>query len=90
VSERDLTIMIIIGGAFLLLGIIGILWGRKEEGAYYSSISEHVDVREYVDRNPLRPEPIALKIGGRICIAIGIVVLLVSGGFYLWGMAPTL
>jgi hypothetical protein len=87
-TERDLTIMIIIGGAFLLLGIISMLWGRKEEGAYYGSVSEHVDVREFVDRNPLKPEPIALKIGGRICIAVGIVVLLVSGGFYLWGMTP--
>jgi hypothetical protein len=73
----------------LIIGIIAILWGRKEEGAYYGSVSEHVDVREFVDRNPLRPEPIALKIGGRICIAIGIVLLLISGGFYLWGTAPT-
>lgn len=87
-AERDLIIMIIIGVVFLFLGIIGILWGKKEESAYYGAVSGKIDVREFVDRNPLRPEPIALKIGGRIAIAIGIVVLLVSGAFYLWGMTP--
>jgi len=85
---QELTILLIIGGSFLLLGIIGILWGKKEEGAYYGSISNHVDVREFFDHSPFRPEPDALKIGGKICIALGIVLLLVGGGFYLWGMTP--
>jgi hypothetical protein len=88
-SYHDLYILIIIGGSFLVLGIIGILWGKKEEGSWYGSIPDHVDVREFVDHLPLRPEPNALKIGGRICIILAIVILLVSGSFYLWGMTPT-
>ena len=85
---RDLIIMIIIGGIFVILGIIGIIWGRKEEGAYYGSVSERIDVREFLDRTPGRPEPDALRIGAKICFAVGIILLLVSLGFYLWGMSP--
>jgi hypothetical protein len=85
---HDLMIMIIIGGVFVLLGIIGFIWGKKEEGSYYGSVSTRIDVREFLDHSPGRPEPNALRIGGKICIAVGCVILLVSLGFYLWGMKP--
>lgn len=88
-TYHDLIIMIIIGGIFLILGLIGFLWGRKEEGAWYSTISERIDVREFLDHLPGRPEPDALRIGGKISIAVGIVILLVCLGFYLWGIKPT-
>ncbi len=87
-SYQDLIIMIIIGGIFFLLGILGLIWGRREEGTYYNGISERVDVREFLDHSPGRPEPHSLRIGGIICFAVGIVILLISLGFYLWGMAP--
>jgi nitrogen fixation-related uncharacterized protein len=87
-TYHDLYILIAIGGSFLVLGIIGILWGRKEERSWYRSIPNHVDIREFMEHSPLRPEPNALKIGGRICIALAIVIFLVSGSFYLWGMVP--
>ncbi len=86
---HDLIIMIIIGFIFLILGAIGIFWGRKEEGTYYSSVSERTDVREFLERLPGRPEPGSLRIGGKICFAVGVVVLLVGLGIYLWGMSPT-
>jgi hypothetical protein len=88
-TYHDLIIMIIIGGIFLVLGVIGLIWGRKEEGAYYGSVSERTDVREFLDRSPGRPEPDALRIGGKICFAVGIVVLLICLGIFLWGMSPT-
>jgi nitrogen fixation-related uncharacterized protein len=88
-TYHDLLIMIIIGVIFLILGLIGFLWGSKEEGSWYSVISERIDVREFLERLPGRPEPDALRIGGKICIAVGIVILLVCLGFYLWGMKPT-
>jgi hypothetical protein len=78
-------IIIIIGGVFILLGIVGFLWGRKEEGAWYGTVSTRIDVREFLDRNPGRPEPNALRIGGVISILVGIAVLLVALGFYIWG-----
>jgi hypothetical protein len=87
-TYHDLYVMLILGVGFLVLGVIGILWGKKEEGSYYGSLSEQIDVREYVDRSPTRPEPIALKIGGRIAIAVGLVLLVVGLAFFLWGMAP--
>jgi hypothetical protein len=84
-SGSDLAIVCVIGGVFIVLGIIGILWGKKEEGSWYSSVSQRIDVREFLDRAPGRPEPGALKIGGRICLAVGVIILLVGVGFYLWG-----
>lgn len=88
--SHDLIIMIIIGGAFLVLGIIAIIWSKREEGAYYGSVSERLDVREFLEHSPGRPEPNALKIGGKLCFAVGIVVLLVSLGIFLLGKSPTL
>jgi hypothetical protein len=87
-TYHDLIIMIIIGGIFIVLGIIGLILGRKEEGAYYGSISEHIDVREFLDHMPGRPEPDSLRIGGKICFAVGIVLLLICLGIFLWGMSP--
>jgi hypothetical protein len=81
----DLLIICIIGGIFIILGIIGIIWGRKESGSWYSSISTRIDVREFLDRSPGRPEPGALKIGGIISIAVGVIILLIVLGIHLWG-----
>jgi hypothetical protein len=81
---RDITTVLIIGGVFLFLGLIAFLWSRREEGAWYDSISDHVDVREFLDHTPGRPEPNALRIGGKISIAVGIVLLLFGAGFYFW------
>jgi hypothetical protein len=81
---RDITTVLIIGGVFLLLGLIAFLWSRREEGTWYNSITDHVDVREFVDHTPGRPEPNALRIGGKISIAVGIVLLLFGAGFYIW------
>ncbi len=84
-AGNDLVIISIIGGIFIVLGIAGIIWGKKEEGSWYTSVSEQTDVREFLDRAPGRPEPGALKIGGKICLAVGIIILLVCLGFYLRG-----
>jgi hypothetical protein len=78
-------IVMIIGGIFILLGIIGIVWGRRESSSYYSSVSERTDVREFLDHSPGRPEPGALRTGGKISILLGIVVILFALGFHFWG-----
>ena len=85
-SFHDLTIILIVAGVFIILGIIGFIWGKIEEGSYYSNVSRRIDVREFLERLPGRPEPGALRIGGKIAIAVGIVILLVAVGFYLWGV----
>lgn len=84
-SHRELIITAIIGGSFVILGFIGFLWSRREEGSWYKSVSQKIDVREFLDREPGRQEPNALRTGGKICIAVGIVVLLIALGFFIFG-----
>ena len=84
-THQEIIITVIIGGFFVLLGIVGFLWSRKEESAYYGSITEHTDVREFLDHSPGRPEPNALRTGAKICIALGFVLLFVGLGFFLGG-----
>ncbi len=83
--QHDWFILIGIGGFFILLGLGGIIWGRSEEKSYYNSLSSRYDVREFLERLPWHPEPGALKIGGWIAIAIGVLMLIVAGAFWLWG-----
>jgi len=83
--DNSELIIIIIGAAFVILGIISFLWSRKEEGAWYGSVSTKIDVREFLDRNPGRPEPNALRIGGVISVLVGVAVLMVALGIHIWG-----
>ncbi len=83
-ESNQLIIMIIIGVIFLILGVISLFWGKKEAGDYYRSMQEHVDVREYIEHKPDRPEPGSLGTGGKICFAVGAVVLLVALGVYIF------
>jgi hypothetical protein len=80
----DVLIMLIIGGIFVLLGLISLLWGNREESSWWGSISEHFDVREFMDHSPGRFEPDALRIGGKIAITLGIVLILIAVGFIIW------
>jgi hypothetical protein len=80
----DALVMLIIGGIFIVLGLLALLWGSREESSWWSSISNHFDVREYVDHSPGRYEPDALRIGGKIAIAVGIVLCLIAVGFIFW------
>ena len=83
--ERDCFILMGMGGLFVLLGIASIFWGRGEEKSYYNAVSTRQDVREYLEHEPERPEPGALKIGGWIAIAIGLLMVIMGGAFWLWG-----
>lgn len=71
------------GGIFTILGIIGILMGRVEEESYYSHIASRFDVREFMEHMPLRPEPGALRIGGRIALTLGILLLIAGGTIWI-------
>ena len=82
--ERDFLTIMGMGGVFLLLGLATLLWGRGEEKSYYDAISARADVREYLDHRPQRPEPGALKVGGWITIAVGLLMLALGGGFWFW------
>jgi len=75
------------GGFFLLLGLGAILWGRSEEKSYYDSLSTRSDAREFLERWPQRPQFGALKIGGWIAIAIGVLMVVIGGAFLLLDQA---
>lgn len=83
--QADIWIFVGLGGLFVLLGLVAILWGRGEEKSYYNAIANLRDVREYIDHTPERPEPGALKAGGVIAIVIGLVLAVMGGAFWLWG-----
>jgi len=82
---NDFWILMGIGGLFVLLGLAAIIWGKIEEKSYYDSLSSRTDLREYLEHWPQRPEPGALKVGGWIAIAIGLLMLALGGGRWLWG-----
>jgi len=85
VPYSDCLIVMGIGGFFVLLGIILILWGKGEERRYYKSTATRADVREFLERWPKRPRVGAVKIGGWIALAIGLVMAAAGGAFWLWG-----
>ena len=74
----DGWIVVSLGVLFLALGAAVFFWGRREMDAYYEAISRRIDMREFIERSPLRPEPEALKIGGLITAAVGAVVLVMG------------
>ena len=84
-SHGDCFILMGMGGVFILLGIIAFFRGKREEKSYYNAIASRHDVREFLEHEPERPEPGALKIGGWIAMAIGLIMLVIGGAFLLWG-----
>lgn len=82
--QHDWLVLMGMGGSFILLGLAAIIWGRHEEKSYYNSLSGRTDEREFLEHWPPRPQLGALKIGGRIAIAIGLFMLAIGGGLRLW------
>ncbi len=80
--QGDCFMLMGLGGGFIILGLIGILWGRHEEKSYFDSLADRPDLREFTAHWPERPQPGSLRIGGWIAIALGVVMLIV--GIILW------
>ena len=81
-AQGDWFILAIIGGVFIFLGVIGILWGMREEKKLFEALAAKPDLREFTLNHVESPQPGALKIGGWIAIAVGVIVLVV--GIILW------
>jgi len=70
----DWVILAIIGGVFLFLGIIALLWGRYEEKKIFDYLAEQHDLREFTLKHVESPQPGALKIGGWLGIILGVIL----------------
>jgi len=82
-ASQGWLILIVAGGVFVLLGLGALVWGKREEKSYYDALTTRTDLREFFSRWPIRPEPGALKAGGWIAIAVGLVMVIVGGAFGL-------
>ena len=74
--------ILIVGAVFLVLGIAGIIWGRLEEKQLFEALSQQHDLREFTLDHVETPQPGALKTGGIISIALGLVMLI--AGVIVW------
>ena len=75
-SPGDTIILMAAGGGFIVLGILGILWGRREEKRIFEALSQKYDLREFSLNHVEGPQPGALRIGGWIAIILGVFLLL--------------
>jgi hypothetical protein len=84
--EVNYQVTLVMGGFFLLLGIIFIFWNKREKGKYYNSILlTRRDIKESITHEPYRPWLHAWQVGGRVSLVVGIVLLIMSG--VLWSIA---
>jgi uncharacterized membrane protein len=63
---------------FILLGILSVLWSRREQIRYYDSISKRRDVKEFLTREPEHLWLGAWRIGGKLSLIVGIVLVIVG------------
>ena len=83
--DYDWLALMGMGGFFILLGLGAVIWGWSEEKSYFNSLSERPDKREFMEHWPRRPQFGSLKIGGRIALAIGILMVIIGGVLWLTG-----
>jgi len=83
--QGNYLILIGMGGLFILLGVIAVIGGKREEKDYYDSLSSRLDMREFLEHSPERSEPGALRIGGWLAIGVGLLMVAIGGGFWYWG-----
>jgi hypothetical protein len=78
-SLATYQIILVLGGCFLLLGIIFILWNKREKNRYYNSILlTRRDIKETITHEHERFWLQAWQIGGRISLAVGIALLIIG------------
>ena len=72
-----------IGVVFVIGGIIFLVNGKRAAERYYQSYADSPDVRKFMERQP-RPKYESLKIGGRVAIVLGIIMLAIGGAIGIW------
>jgi uncharacterized membrane protein len=86
VLQDNYQVVLGLGAFFILLGIVFILWNRREKNKYYNHILlTQRDIKEIITREHERFWLMAWQIGGRVSLIVGIVLLIIGG--ILWHMA---
>ena len=80
----DCFIMMGMGGLFLILGLILVIWGKSRQKSYNESLPTLSDVRGHLEQDA-EPKSVSLKVGGWITIAVGLLLLAMGGAFWFWG-----
>jgi hypothetical protein len=80
--QGDWYILLIVGGVFVILGILAIIWGMREEKKVFDALSQKPDLREFTLKHIESPQPGALKIGGWIAVGVGVILIVV--GIIFW------
>lgn len=80
--QNDAWIIMVVGGVFLVLGVLALVWGRHEEKRLLESLAAKRDLREFTASNQENPQPGSLKTGGWLSVVLG--ALLVIIGLILW------
>lgn len=79
-SAASYQVILGMGGFFVFLGIIFILWNRKEKQKYYNSILlTRRDIKETITHEHERFWLHAWRIGGWISLIVGIILLIIGG-----------
>jgi len=76
--------ILLLGIGFLILGVVLLIKSSRDEGGYFSFLSTRPDVRKYMERRSLLAF-ISLKVGGRISIAVGVGLLVLSAVLWYQG-----
>ncbi len=85
--QDNYQVVLGLGAFFILLGIVFILWNRREKNKYYNSILlTRRDIQETITREHERLWLHAWRIGGWISLIVGMVLLIMGG--ILWHTAP--
>jgi hypothetical protein len=69
------TWLFILGAFFIVVSTGFLIWGFKESRDLEEGLSQRYDLREFLERTPDSPQPGALKAGGIIGLAIGVIML---------------
>ncbi|MFO8143407.1 MAG: hypothetical protein R6T78_01845 [Dehalococcoidales bacterium] len=83
-SYPDSLILLVMGIAFLSAGVGTFFKGKYDEKREYDTLTSRTDMKEFIEHSPEQSKSGSLKLGGRIAIIIGLVLLGIVGGLQLW------
>jgi hypothetical protein len=79
----DSYVIMGMGGFFALLGLVTVLWARREERSHEDTLLHQRDLREFLTHWPERIGPGALRAGALILVCIGLTLIVIGAIFLL-------